>query len=116
MADSVAAWHHEPMTQVGLIVAADEPAIFFVSLEDAERWMEPIDVKDGVYSAAFGPAGEPYAISTDGKYVNIRRTGDAARPEALKELLLCYFGSIGEATSDNASLPALLARCSPSYK
>lgn len=104
------------MTLVGLIVAADEPAIFFVSPEDAERWMEPIDVKDGVYSAAFGPAGEPYAICTDGKHVNIRQTGDAAQPEALKALLLRYFASIGEATNDNASLPALLARCSPSYK
>jgi hypothetical protein len=54
------------MTQVNLIVAADEPAIFFASVHDAERWMEPVDVEDGVYGAAFGPAGEPHVISTDG--------------------------------------------------
>lgn len=103
------------MTHVHLIVEADEPVVFFASVRDAERWMEPVDVKDGVYSAAFGPAGEPHVISTDGKTVVIRPTGGAPQPEALKTLLLRYFSATGQATSDEISLPALLTRCSPSY-
>ena len=103
------------MPQVKLIVAADEPAIFFASVQDAESWMEAIDVEDGVYSAAFGPNGEPYAITTDGTWVHIEETGEAPQLEALKALLLRYFNAIGETPSTNLELPALLERCSPSY-
>ena len=102
------------MARVKLIVAADEPAIFFASVQDAESWMEVIDVEDGVYSAAFGPNGEPYAIITDGTWVHLEGTGEAPQPEALKALLLKYFTAIGETPSTNLELPALLERCSPS--
>ncbi|MDF2496346.1 MAG: hypothetical protein K0S66_3280 [Sphingomonas sp.] len=115
IADVIAAWHERQMTQINLIVAADEPAIFFASVTDAERWMEPIDVADGVYSAAFGPAGEPHTISTDGTSVLIHGTGDAPQPEALKALMLRYLAAIGETVSDDISLPALLDRCSRNF-
>jgi hypothetical protein len=78
--------------------------------------VEPIDIKDGVYHAAFGPAGEVHTISTDGESVVIRQADDAAQPEALRALLLRYFADMGEPTSDSISLPALLDRCSPSYR
>ena len=115
VADIFAAWHDGSVSPINLIVAADEPAIFFASVEDAERWMEPIDVKNAVYSAAFGPAGEPHTISTDGTSVFIRQTSDALQPEALRAVMLRYLAAIGETTSDDISLPALLDRCSPSY-
>lgn len=103
------------MTPVNLIVLADEPAILFASISDAERWMELIDVRDGVYRAAFGPAGEPHSITTDGESVVIRQTGDAAEPDALRAVLLHYFAAMGETMSDDISLPVLLGRCSPTY-
>ena len=115
IADIKVAWHIGPMNPINLIVAADEPAIFFASLEDAERWMEPIDVDNGVYSAAFGPSGEPHEISTKGTIVSIRQTGDAPQPEALKDVLLCCLAATGETVSDDLDLPALLDRCSLSY-
>jgi hypothetical protein len=115
IANIIAEWHNGPMNPIKLIVAADEPAIFFASLEDAERWMEPIDVDDGVYSAAFGPAGEPHTISTDGASVSIIQTGGAPQPEALRAVILRYLAATGETTSDDISLPALLDRCSRSY-
>lgn len=104
------------MTSVNLIVAADEPAIFFASVEGAEQWMEPVDVQDAVYRAAFGPLGEVYKIETDGKTVTIRQTMDEPRPDALKAVLIRYFSAIGEAPKDDVSLSALLDRCSPSYQ
>ena len=64
-----------------LIVAADEPAIFFASVQHAERWVEAIDVEDGVYSAGFGPNGEPYAIRTDGTWVRLRNRGKRRSPK-----------------------------------
>jgi hypothetical protein len=115
IADIIAAWHIGPMTPINLIVAADEPAIFFASLEDAERWMEPIDVDNGVYRAAFGPAGEPHTIRTDGTSVSIRQTGDAPQPEALRAVILRYLAATGEIVSDDIGLSALLDRCSRSY-
>lgn len=104
------------MPEVKLIVAADEPAIFFASVEDAESWMEAVDVEDGVYSAAFGPSGEPHGITTDGTCVRIAETGESPQPEALKALLLRYFDAIGEKPSTDLDLPTLLKRCSPSYR
>ena len=104
------------MPQVKLIVAADEPAIFFATVQDAESYMEAIDVKDGVYGAAFGPNGEPYTVSTDGTWVHIKNTGETPQPEALKALLMKYFDTLGEMPSADLELPALLERCSPSYR
>lgn len=109
-------WHDRTMTQINLIVAADEPAIFFASVKDAERWMEPIDVADGVYSTAFGPAGEPYIISTDGKTVVIRPAEGVPQPETLKVLLVRYFAATSQALGDDTSLSSLLNRCVPSYR
>jgi hypothetical protein len=103
------------MSQVKLIVAADEPAIFFASVRSAERWIEPSDVIDGVYRAAFGPNGEPYIIRADGNCVTIQEAGGAPQPEALRAVLLQYFTAIGETPSKGASLSELLARCTPSY-
>jgi hypothetical protein len=40
-----------------LFVAADEPLLIFPSIIAAERWLEAIDVENGVYPAAFGPNG-----------------------------------------------------------
>lgn len=104
------------MPEVKLIVAADEPAIFFASVQDAASWMEAADVRDGVYSAAFGPNGEPYAISTDGTRVYIKETGEAPRPQALKALLLRYLDAIGQTPDPGLGLPALLERCCPSHR
>jgi hypothetical protein len=101
------------MSQVKLIVAADEPALFFASVEDAQSYLEAIDVENGVYGPVFGPNGEPYSISTDGHDVIIRATGEAPQPEALKALLLKYLAARGETPARVSSLSDLLERCTP---
>lgn len=78
--------------------------------------MEPIDVQEGVYKAAYGPASELYAISTDGQHVIIEPTGEAPKPDALKATLLRFFAALGEQTDDSMTLPDLLDRCVPSYR
>lgn len=104
------------MAHVKLIVTADEPALLFASIQDAERKMEPIDVAEGLYSAAFGPKGEPYTIRTDGMRVYIEETGTAPQVEALKAVLLHYFNAIGETPNSDLDLAALLERCSPNCR
>lgn len=108
--------HSSPMRSVNLIVAADEPAIFFASVNEAERWMEPVDVQEGVYTAAYGPEGEPFMISTDGRRVTIRETGGKPEPDILREILLRYFATIREPADGAVTLPELLERCHPSYR
>ena len=46
-----------------LFVAADEPLLVFPSVAAAERYLEAIDVENGVYPAAYGPNGELYRIN-----------------------------------------------------
>jgi hypothetical protein len=93
---------------IRLIVAADEPALFFSSVEDAEGYLEAIDVENGVYTAAYGPGGEPYRISIEGDNVVISSTGGPPQPDKLKALLLLYLGDRGSPTDE---LPLLLERC-----
>jgi hypothetical protein len=55
-----------------LFVAADEPLLVYPSVGAAERDLEAIDVENGVYTAAYGPNGEPYRIRNEGKPGNHR--------------------------------------------
>ena len=101
---------------IGLIVAADEPAILFSNVESAERWMEPVDVLDGIYTAAYGSGGELYLVETDGIRVAITRAPDEPdRPEELRALLLRYFEALGKPAGTDETLPPMLARCRPTY-
>jgi hypothetical protein len=101
---------------IGLIVDADEPAIFCSSVAAAEAWMEPDDVLDGVHTAAYGPGGEPYRIAAvDGRVSITRMPGEPDRPEELKALLMRYFEARGEPVDSSESLSVMLSRCRPTY-
>lgn len=93
------------MKPVALIVAADEPALFFSSIEAAERYLEAIDVRNGVYPAAYGPGGERFEVGTVGEEVKVRPCSGAKAPEALAALLQAYFAATGDLpTNDLAEM------------
>ena len=92
--------------RVKLIVAADEPALMFSSIENAETYLEAIDVRGGVYGAAFGPAGERFSVAVLGERVAIRRLNLSPDTKGLVELL--RRASVGNVPAD-ADLPTLLA-------
>jgi hypothetical protein len=99
---------------VRLIVAADEPAVFFSSIQSAESYLEAIDVNNGVYTAAYGPAGEPYRISAPNNRVSI--TPDPsypAKPRELRALLVRFFAATKAPARDSEDLDALVKRCVP---
>ena len=100
---------------VALIVAADEPALFFSSIEAAEAWIEPTDVADGVYRAAYGPSGERYEVRTDNGRVVIAPADAHTAPEELRALLHRYFEASGTAVAQTDELDDLLSRCRPTY-
>jgi hypothetical protein len=110
--------YHKPLEaatdddSVQLVVAADEPALFFRSIESAASYLEAIDVANGVYRAAYGPSGECYLLEiVDGK-VKIRRdNSQAAKPEELRKLLHKYLAAAGKVYLPDATLPQLLAAC-----
>lgn len=100
--------------KIALIVAADEPAIFYKDVPSAEADLEALDVRNGVYKAAYGPGGEPYDIAEDGEKVVIRpNTGGASRSQELKEVLKNFLRAMGISSSDNASIEELLEKCEP---
>ena len=98
--------------RIVLIVAADEPALFFTSIEAAESYLEAIDVENGEYSAAYGPDGRPYQIGTSGNRVVITpERNRPSDPAALKALLLGFLTVAGDPGSEADSLETLIKRC-----
>lgn len=100
-------------TKIRLIVAADEPALFFTSVRLAENYLEAIDVEDGVYPNAYGPDGKPYKLEAVSGRVRITPSeGAESRPDELRTLLIRYLASTGvDQIAGTGSLSSLLARC-----
>jgi hypothetical protein len=91
-----------------LFVAADEPLLVFPSVRAAERYIEAVDVENGVYRAAYGRNGEPYRVGSARKGVIIEPTGEPSRPEDLRVLLLKYLQSTGQAFEVDAPTSELV--------
>src|SRR3954447_5918424 len=86
---------------VGLIVAADEPALIFSSPQVAESYLEAVDVRDGVYPEAYGPNGEVYdVLESDGAVFIMRRNDMPLRQDRVRLLIEKFLASNG------ATLPA----------
>ena len=97
-----------PAAAIALIVAADEPALFFSSVNAAERYLEWIDVKDGVYSIAYDPDGSIYRLRHDGNRVIIEKDQTMpADPVGLNKLLQ---KAAGIKSSDNEFLLSLCSQ------
>lgn len=96
--------------EAALFVAADEPLLVFPSAKAAEGYLEPVDVENGVYPAAYGPGGEPCRIGCRGAEVVIERTGEPNRPDDLRVLLVRYLENRGEPTDATEPLDALVAK------
>jgi hypothetical protein len=92
-----------------LFIEADEPLLVFPSVETAEQHLEAIDVREGVYTRAFGPAGEVYTIGAEGERVVIRPARLPADPDSLQMLLQRSLQAVGETPPPSADLPALVA-------
>lgn len=100
------------MVDIELIVEADEPALFFSSVKGAEAYLEAIDVRDGVYRAAFGPDGQPFDIRAAGERVTITPAPRGAEPDKLRALLMRFLESTNDRNiGPDDDLPVLLERC-----
>jgi len=94
----------------GLFVVADEPLLVYQSIRDAELHLEATDVESGTYPAAYGQAGEPYHVGTDGRNVVITRVDGPNKPEELKPLLACYLRDRGESVEPDEDIDTLTQR------
>lgn len=103
---------NDSASKVKLIVEADEPALFFSSIATAEKYLEAIDVANGVYKAAFGPKGEPFQIKSDGNRVLISVCiGELPQTTELRAVLARFFAAIGKSISHDESLESLIRKC-----
>lgn len=97
--------------KVGLIVEADEPALFFSSPEAAELYMEATDVENGVYKAAYDSEGNPYTISAVDELVVIRpAVGQPSEANNLRLLLLRFLSAVNVPVSPDENLSDLVAK------
>lgn len=94
---------------VGLIVVADEPALFFSSISAAEGYLEAIDVDEGVYPLAYDIKGKLYRIRSNGDSVIIEPDMETEPcPDDLKRLLVNVLSARGIQVSDDMPLDTLL--------
>jgi hypothetical protein len=92
-----------------LFVDDGKSLLVFPSVAAAERALDPSEVESGCYLAAYGPQGEPFAIRCEGRSVSFAPTGEDARPEELKHLLLRYCEDCEDPDDATTSLDALAA-------
>ncbi len=101
--------HSLATVQAGAIfIAADEPLLVYPSVAAAEADLEAIDVKNGAYSAAFGPLGEPFIISAYDDCVVIEPVSKPKMPEQFKALLMEYLDATGKPADPTESLASLV--------
>lgn len=100
-------------TKIELVVAADEPALFYSSVQQAEMDLEAVDVRDGVFPIAYGPDGQIFKLEAIGDRVRITQAERVApKPDNLRSLLLRYLSATGlDEISESEPLGSLLARC-----
>lgn len=98
---------------IALIIAADEPAIFYRSIKAAELDLEATDVENGVYRAAYGPNGELYDINSQSDTVLITRAEEPNRPLELRRILLDFLAAMHIDLDQYAELQDLLKKCEP---
>lgn len=92
-----------------LFVEADEPLLVFPSAEIAERYLEANDVRDSVYSRAFGPSGEQFTVTAAGDRVVVQSLHAPPDPSGLETLLRRGLAEVGEPAPTSASLTDLVA-------
>ena len=97
---------------IKLIVAADEPALFFSSIDAAAKHLEWIDVENGVYPVAYDPDGNVYRLRCEGQKVIVERDGDHCDPAALNALLRKFIAAVYMPieSDDNAFLLSLCSK------
>jgi hypothetical protein len=99
---------------ISLIIAADEPAIFYRSIGSAELDLESNDVLNGVYTAAFGTQGEVYNICSHDDRVKISRDQDKPDdPTSLRKILIRFLDAAGLEFDNNLEISQLLTMCEP---
>lgn len=103
---------------IALVVAADEPALFYSSVQRAEMELEAIDVRNGVYPIAYDTSGQVFSVEAIGDRVRIVPVaGLSPQPDQLRDLLLLYLSASGfcDIGADEA-LESLLIRCTSAVK
>lgn len=100
---------------IALIITADEPILFYDSIEAAESDIEAIDVKSGVYKEVFGPNGEYYAFVIERDIVHINLSDKPMNPERLRDILVGFLDRIGKIDGSQSKYPVsyLLKMCEP---
>lgn len=98
------------MSAIQIIVAADEPALFFSSVAAAEGYIEAGDVD--TCTAIYGSKGEVYSIRAFNSRTIIEfNESESAKPNELVDLLLNFLSSINVTPKSNNSVSVLLEQC-----
>ncbi|WP_296379960.1 hypothetical protein [Reyranella sp.] len=100
--------------RIALIIAADEPALFYDSVASAELDLEAIDVRDGVYGPVYGRNGEAYRIdAVGGRVVIVPDRSKTSDPDGLRQVLTAFLRQAMPNAKVDSDLATLLLHCEP---
>lgn len=98
--------------QIEMIVVADEPALFFSSLSAAERWIEAVDVEEGIYPRAYDRNGVVYDVLPHGQGgLIVPRRDKQTDGDGLRSVLTRFLAATGIPFSTSDSVENLLELC-----
>ena len=93
-----------------IFVEADDALLMYASADAASRCPHLAKFEDRAALIAYGAAGEPYRVHHTADGLSFERTGQSARADALKELLLRYFDDCEDPADADEPLDELVAR------
>lgn len=97
--------------EVPIIVAEGWDVLFHSSVEAAERYLEPIDVKEGIYKG-FDAKGRSLEINATDKEVSITLAElEPMHRDELIELLKGYIKLLGKGLPEDIDLASLITFC-----
>ena len=93
-----------------IFVEAGEALLMYASPDAAAACPHLAKFEDKAALIAYGRRGEPFLARHAGGRLSFGRTEEQARPEALKELLLCYFEACEDPADADEPLDELVER------
>ena len=98
------------MLQPPVIIVEGDDILMFESADAAERYLEPVDVAAGTYSA-YDAEGRKLEILTDGRIVQVLSSEqEPSHQRTLVETLHRSLSLIGDSVDSEISLPNLVER------
>jgi hypothetical protein len=100
----------DPVPSTLIFVEAGDALLMYASPDAATSCPHLAKFEERAALIAYGSCGEPYRVHHAGGRLAFEKSDQPARPDALKQLLLCYFEACEDPADADEPLDELVAR------